>query len=82
MTRPPCWDEITDTDCTERTDFCHATCERFREWQKIHDEELARVMRNRQTDIDANVFLGAQGERTSKDALRKRQAKRRRKHHD
>ena len=36
MTRSPC-----DKACPDRTVTCHGFCKRYKEWQEIHEKELA-----------------------------------------
>jgi len=36
MTKSPC-----DKACPDRTVTCHGFCRRYKEWQEIHEKELA-----------------------------------------
>lgn len=41
-TNPPCYDEETGTDCSERHVGCHAECKAYQDWQAIHETERAK----------------------------------------
>lgn len=63
MKRPPCWDEINDTDCPRRYVGCKAECEDWHKWLAIHAEEKDRERKNRANAHDVDIFLCEQNKR-------------------
>lgn len=43
MTKAPCYDEATKTDCPIRCEGCHSRCNAYLEYEKIHRKELEEL---------------------------------------
>ena len=80
MTRPPCYDEATNTDCPRRYVGCKAGCEEWHRWLAIHAEEKNKIRREKDKRIDADNFLIDQNKRLVQDRQR-RYTERHRKSH-
>jgi len=39
MATPPCFDTVKKMDCPERSKTCHATCPRWKDYEKERDAE-------------------------------------------
>ncbi len=66
MTRPPCYDHISNRDCPRRYVGCRAECEKWHEWLAIHAEEVEAARKRKQQFDDVESFLTGQGERIRK----------------
>ena len=80
MTRPPCYDEATNTDCHRRYVGCKAGCEEWHRWLAIHAEEKERVRRGKAYYNDVEGCLAEQNKRLVQDRQR-RYTERHRKSH-
>lgn len=80
MTRPPCYDEATNTDCPRRYVGCKTGCEEWHRWLAIHAEEKGKIRREKDKCIDADSFLVNQNKRLVQDRQR-RYTERQRKGH-
>lgn len=77
FTKPPCYAE--NGDCPDRDTGCHAKCERYKEWQIIHDAEKQKRYNIYCKDRDLDTFEIQQGERIRRlNRTRNAQEKRRR----
>lgn len=41
--------------CTDRHDLCHSTCEKYREYKRVMDDEKKLSYRNKQTEVAINA---------------------------
>ena len=64
MTKPPCFDTLTRTDCPQRRVGCRENCKAWKDWLVVHEQELADIRRKRKIIDEANEFMILQGERT------------------
>ena len=78
MTRPPCFDEATRTDCTKRHVGCRADCPEWHAWEKVHAEETEAI-RNKRDEYDrVENFLSNQNKRVQMATRRERMRRYRR----
>lgn len=80
MTRPPCYDEATNTDCPRRYVGCKAGCEEWHRWLAIHEEEKDKIRRGREKYNDIEGCMVDQTKRVNQDRQR-RYTERHRKSH-
>jgi len=71
MTRPPCYDEETGTDCGERRVGCREGCERWAEYVAIHAMEKERIRKQKERDCDVNRFIFSRKRRALMDSKRR-----------
>ena len=71
MTRPPCYDVETRTDCPRRYVGCKAGCEEWHQWLALHAEEKDKIRREKDKCIDADSFLVDQNTRLVQDRQRR-----------
>lgn len=76
MTRPPCYDYKTNTDCPRRYIGCRAECEEWHKWLAIHEEEKEKFQKDLTKSDDAIKFLVEQDRRVSVDTVRRSARKR------
>jgi len=50
-TKAPC------KECDHRAVGCHATCEQYKDWQIVHEDERAQLRRNMSAAKEADYFL-------------------------
>lgn len=55
MTKPPC--KRDGKHCTRRYEGCHAECEDWAEYQRIHREEKDKMIKNKKIEDMANRVL-------------------------
>ena len=78
ITRPPCFDDKTNTDCPRRYIGCKAECEEWHKWLIVHTEEKAAFQKDLNKGFDADTFLVDQGKRARIDTVRKSAQRRKR----
>lgn len=79
LTRPPCYDETTRTDCPRRYVGCRAECTKWHDWLAIHESEREVTRRNKRNESDVQAFLAGQTRRAAAgEAARRGREKRRR----
>lgn len=76
MTRPPCYDDKTNTDCPRRYIGCRAECEEWHKWLVIHEEEKEKFQKDLTKSDDAIKFLVEQDKRVRIDTVRRSARKR------
>lgn len=59
FTKPPCF--INGGKCSDRCEVCHAKCERYQEWQIIHENERQKRYNIYCKDRDLDTFECQQG---------------------
>lgn len=79
MTKPPCYTK-EHGDCKRRCVGCKASCEDWREWQTIHEQEKAVIQRNKAADHEINKFMIEQGKRIEASYKRDHATRYRRQH--
>lgn len=78
MTRPPCFDEATRTDCPKRHVGCRTDCPEWQAWEKVHAEETEAI-RNKRDEYDrVENFLSNQNRRVQMATRRERMRRYRR----
>ena len=78
MTRPPCFDEATRTDCPKRHVGCRADCPEWQAWERVHAEETEAI-RNKRDEYDrVESFLSNQNKRVQMATRRERMRRYRR----
>lgn len=65
-TRPPCFDEKSDTDCPKRYVGCKSWCEDWHKWIAIHEAEKAEIRRKKYEENEVKAFLDGQWLRAQK----------------
>lgn len=78
MTRPPCFDEATRTDCTKRHVGCRADCPEWQAWEKVHAEETKEIRDKRDEYDRVENFLSNQNKRAQMAGKRDRMRRYRR----
>ena len=77
FTKPPCY--VDGGKCPDRGEGCHARCERYQEWQVIHENERQKRYNIYCNDRDLDTFECQQGLRIKRlNRARTAQEKRRR----
>ena len=66
MTDAPC------KGCTDRFAGCHASCERYKEWQTLHSNELDAEKKARIGDRTANSYAINMIRKIQKEQRRRR----------
>lgn len=56
MTKPPCFDTTTNTDCPRRSPRCRATCPEWKEWETVHAEEKREIKRKKDQANEIAAF--------------------------
>jgi len=78
MTKPPCYNPKTKTDCPRRYVGCRAECTAWHEWLVIHEEEKEKRYAIYRRDRDLDTFECQQGLRVKRlNRARAEQEKRR-----
>lgn len=78
MTRPPCFDEATRTDCPKRHVGCRADCPEWQAWEKVHAEETEAIRNKREAYDRVENFLSSQNRRVQMATRRERMRRYRR----
>lgn len=78
MTRPPCFDEATRTDCPRRCVGCRADCQEWQAWEKVHAEETEEIRNKREAYDRVENFLSNQNRRVQMATRRERMRRYRR----
>lgn len=78
MTRPPCFDEATRTDCPRRYVGCRADCPEWQEWERVHAEETEEIRIKREAYDRVENFLSNQNRRVQMATRRERMRRYRR----
>ena len=78
MTRPPCFDEATRTDCPKRHVGCRADCPEWQAWEKVHAEETDEIRNKREAYDRVENFLSNQNRRVQMATRRERMRRYRR----
>lgn len=78
MTRPPCFDEATRTDCPKRHVGCRAECPEWQAWEKVHAEETEEIRNKREAYDSVENFLSNQNKRVQMATRRERMRRYRR----
>lgn len=78
MTRPPCFDEATRTDCPKRHVGCRADCPEWQAWEKVHAEETEEIRIKREAYDRVENFLSNQNRRVQMATRRERMRRYRR----
>ena len=76
MTRPPCFDEQTNTDCPRRYIGCSADCKEWHEWLIIHAEEKEKFRNDLNKNGEAYKFMEDHSKRLRVDRTRRSARKR------
>lgn len=77
MTKPPCY--VEGGSCLDRHTGCHAECQRYKDWQIIHEQERQKRYNIYCKDRDLDTFECQQGLRIKRlNRARTAQEKRRR----
>lgn len=77
MTKPPCY--VEGGSCPDRHTACHAECQRYKDWQIIHEQERQKRYNIYCKDRDLDTFECQQGLRIKRlNRARTAQEKRRR----
>lgn len=63
MTKPPCRNDETLEDCPKRRVGCRAECEQWKQFEKIHAEELEHIRQKRREFDMVESFLSGQNKR-------------------
>ena len=71
MTRPPCYDEATKTDCPRRYVGCKAGCEAWHKWLAVHAEEQEEIRRGEEEYNDIEGCMVEQTKRVNQDRQRR-----------
>ena len=79
MTKPPCYDDQTKTDCPERHVGCRADCPEWQAWEKVHAEEIETIRRKRDEYDRVENFLSNQNKRVQMATRREKARRNRRK---
>lgn len=66
MTKPPCYNPKTKTDCPRRYVGCRAECTEWHEWLVIHAEEKEKRYAIYRRDKDIDTFEAQKGDRIHK----------------
>ena len=76
MTKPPCYDTDTNTDCPERHVGCKGECERWKKWIDIHAQEKDQQDRKKMEIRSVDGFLSEQTKRHDLARRKERQKER------
>ena len=76
MTHPPCFDELTNTDCPRRYIGCSADCKEWHEWLIIHAKEKEKFRNDLNKNGEAYKFMEDHGKRLRVDRTRRSAKKR------
>ena len=66
LTKPPCYDTQTRTDCPRRREDCKVDCPEWRTWTSTHEAELEAIRRERAKLNDAVGFAASRKDRKRK----------------
>lgn len=76
MTKPPCYDTDTNTDCPDRHVGCKGECERWKKWIDIHAQEKDQQYRKKMEIRSVDGFLSEQYKRHDRARRKERQKER------
>lgn len=78
MTKSPCYDETTRTDCPKRHVGCRAECPEWQAWERVHAEETEEIRNKREAYDSVENFLSNQNRRVQMATRRERMRRYRR----
>lgn len=78
MTKSPCYDETTRTDCPKRHVGCRAECPEWQAWERVHAEETEEIRIKREAYDRVENFLSSQNRRVQMATRRERMRRYRR----
>lgn len=76
FTKPPCY--AVNGDCPDRDTNCHAVCQRYKDWEIIHDQERQKRYNIYCKDRDLDTFEIQQGLRIKRLNRARAEAEKRR----
>lgn len=79
LTKSPCFDEATRTDCPNRHVGCRDTCEAWKEYEIVHAQEKAAIANAKARDMDIEGFMSEQYKRDALWKKNEREKQKRRK---
>ena len=79
MVKPPCYDEQTHTDCSKRRVGCKSDCPEWKEWDRVHADEIETIRRKRDEYDRVENFLSNQNKRVQMATRREKARRNRRK---
>lgn len=78
ITKPPCFNEQTRTDCPRRYVGCRDECEDWRKWERIHAQETKQIKRRKECERAYMEVSAGFAERSRRAAQRDYEERKRR----